>query len=272
MNYEDRTYEKAQHNHILRSLAMSRQLFTPAASIALLMLAPAVHAIPIDTLFENDARCDGVANRFLTHELGEAAGGFPINELISSSAVLAGTVCVSDGDPANDWQVTITNLSAQTWRDLFFVADGLMRIGNADGTVTGISPPDAFRIDAVGAANSNLLSESLIADGLFAPGESWVFLVTDFTHSRLALGTPPIPAFGSIGIGGSSDKLSGSTASIIANPVPVPAAVWLFGSSLGLLGWIRRRSAKVAWSKPGPVSDLRTTLVRHTRAWLRTSC
>ncbi|MCK6371213.1 MAG: PEP-CTERM sorting domain-containing protein, partial [Gammaproteobacteria bacterium] len=25
--------------------------------------------------------------------------------------------------------------------------------------------------------------------------------------------------------------------------VPVPAAVWMFGSALGLLGWVRRRSA-----------------------------
>ena len=29
---------------------------------------------------------------------------------------------------------------------------------------------------------------------------------------------------------------------MVANPVPVPAAVWLFGSALGLLGWARRRT------------------------------
>jgi hypothetical protein len=28
----------------------------------------------------------------------------------------------------------------------------------------------------------------------------------------------------------------------IGAPVPVPAAVWLFGSALGLLGWVRRRT------------------------------
>ncbi len=30
---------------------------------------------------------------------------------------------------------------------------------------------------------------------------------------------------------------------VIISPVPVPAAVWLFGSALGLLGWMRRKSA-----------------------------
>jgi len=36
------------------------------------------------------------------------------------------------------------------------------------------------------------------------------------------------------------------TAEYTINTVPVPAAAWLFGSALGLLGWLRRKSAYFA--------------------------
>jgi hypothetical protein len=38
-------------------------------------------------------------------------------------------------------------------------------------------------------------------------------------------------------------KFVGGGVGIIINPVPVPGAVWLFGSAIGLLGWVRRRRA-----------------------------
>jgi hypothetical protein len=41
-----------------------------------------------------------------------------------------------------------------------------------------------------------------------------------------------------------SDNTSGQFAG--STPVPIPAAVWLFGSALGMLGWMRRRSSAVS--------------------------
>jgi hypothetical protein len=39
-----------------------------------------------------------------------------------------------------------------------------------------------------------------------------------------------------------SNSTQGGLTMTFTNAVPVPAAVWLFGSALGLLGWIRRRT------------------------------
>jgi hypothetical protein len=41
--------------------------------------------------------------------------------------------------------------------------------------------------------------------------------------------------------GGYTTGAFGPIASFSVSAVPIPAAVWLFGSGLGLLGWIRRR-------------------------------
>jgi len=45
------------------------------------------------------------------------------------------------------------------------------------------------------------------------------------------------------GYGTSSNFANIELDSITVSAVPVPAAVWLFGSGLGLLGWLRRRQA-----------------------------
>lgn len=42
--------------------------------------------------------------------------------------------------------------------------------------------------------------------------------------------------------GGSATSTAGLQLRFSAAAIPVPAAVWLFGSALGLLGWVRRRA------------------------------
>ena len=102
---------------------------------------------------------------------------------------------------------------------------------------------DAFKIDAVGLFNPNLLGESIAADGIFVPTEVWKFIVSEFA-TFAAAGPLGAPVFASPGVFGVT-PLS-SNASIVANPVspvPIPTAVWLFGSALGLLGWMKWRKA-----------------------------
>jgi hypothetical protein len=48
-----------------------------------------------------------------------------------------------------------------------------------------------------------------------------------------------IAGYGDGDTGNTSGQFAGSTA------VPIPAAVWLFGSGLGMLGWMRRRKSAV---------------------------
>ncbi len=58
---------------------------------------------------------------------------------------------------------------------------------------------DAFKIDDLGV-DAPLLSESLVADLVFAPGETWTFVVEDWGLPAVT----PTP-FGSIGVGSESD-------------------------------------------------------------------
>jgi len=211
-------------------------------TVVLSFVVQSAFAYDIQATAFDDPRCDPLPQIDLRHELGEAPL-FPILELIeSSSAQTAQTVCVGDDGIANDWEVRILNTSPVAWKDMMFVVDAGNFVGNADGVVfdggaAGIAT-DAFLIDPFGA-NANLLFESGIANVIFEPGETWVFLVTNF----MAPGFPAPTPFDTLGIGGFSAPIALSTASIVANQVPIPAAAWLFGSALGLLGWVRRRGA-----------------------------
>lgn len=66
-----------------------------------------------------------------------------------------------------------------------------------------------------------------------------------FTHnlgatgiSYLLVGAPPEASLGSLTAGSSQFYIDSFDATV----VPIPPAVWLFGSALGLLGWMKRRT------------------------------
>lgn len=227
---------------------MTRCFLTIAAASVLFAASslPAL-AVPVTGLFTNDpTNCDNPAPITLSHELGPTALGFPINEgLIISSTIGATTnhfSCTGDDGVPNDFEITITNVSGIEWENLFFVADQGANFSNFDGTVDdlaflGPSTAESFRIDGTVTAgvNNPLASESITNDEILELGETWVFTVDNFN-------IPALPIFGSIGRFADSSAIgidTVSNASILATPVPEPAAMSVF--SLAILATLKRK-------------------------------
>jgi hypothetical protein len=197
------------------------------ASGALLTTASSLVARPVQGRVVDDRRGDTVGHQMLTGELGDFRF-FPLGESIDyHDHRLHFTVGVPDDGIANDWIVHIKNVSGQAWANLFYVADAGATIGNSDGVVEDVAGApgvfsDAFMIDATGL-NNNLFTESILADGVFQPGEEWEFAVSNFgtgVNSRAPeLITPGVFS------GSSPLQPTGGNASILAIPVPEPATL-----------------------------------------------
>jgi hypothetical protein len=165
-------------------------------------------------------------------ELGTAPP-FPVGERIGAvAATTATTACSSlttDNPLIANALVSITNLNAIAFSDVWYVADYDTALTNADGLVLTAL---AFKIDAAGA-NTPLVSEvgGSIA-GVFEPGETWSFIIQDYTNT-LGLSAALISSVGLPSAG------LGSSGSIVAVPVPEPTTAALVG--LGLIGLARAR-------------------------------
>ena len=228
-----------------KNVSHHRMLIAAALSALASASVNTAMAVPVNGLYIEDSRCDVVAGKSLTHELGDQST-FPTNEALKivvsqTSAV----ICVANDGIANDWVVQMTNVSGQAWNNLFFVANSNINVGNADGSVVDFGNAailsDAFRIDGtVTPGSNNSLVESGVADEIFSPGETWRFLVTNFQHPS---GVSPVPGFYSPGaFAGTTSVTTPDTASILATPyVPEPSGMAMLGIAAGSLLLRRRR-------------------------------
>lgn len=193
------------------------------ASIAAVAVAGATTAalgVPQTVQSIETPRCDVLPNLLVVDELG-LPPLFPPGEQIEAFATFTEFAACPMSDLPNvpNARVRMTNLNPFAFTDVFYVADprdaagiGGTSISNEDGLV---NLGQAFRIDRLGV-NRPLVFESQLNDQIFAPGETWEFVIDDYQNS---LGIPPW-AFQSIGVGivSAGPPSSGSIIGLIPEP------------------------------------------------------
>jgi len=231
---------------LIRTLSLS--LLTVAA---LTFLANQASAVPVDVVHLDTPQCDTlfIPNTGV-HEIG-VFSVFPDDEDLSSLdlGLTTMTPCTSAADDPTipNVVVDIRNLTGLAWEEVWYVADSATTISNYDGEANEVpfSPiQEAFRIDndvsdPLGI-NHPLIFESITTDGIWEIGESWQFILQDYSN----LSGLSASALNSIGVGNASPDagIVDSSGSIIAiRAVPEPSSLLL--ASLGLLGTfaLRRR-------------------------------
>lgn len=227
-------------------MTQNRTTLALTGAIALAMSAGAALGNPVQGRYLDGPLCDNHGPQFAIEELGNMPL-FPTNEWIDSSSTFTQQVaCPMTDNPAiPNALIVMTNMTTTTWQDLYYVADPETTFSNVDGRAESFAAAgiftDAMRIDAVGV-NRNLISESIIADGLFQPGETWRFIVQDYAN---LLGAPA-GSFTSLDFAGASagpgvPGIVPSSGSIVQMVVPSPATVSLAG--VGVVAALRRRRA-----------------------------
>lgn len=191
-----------------------RVLFTALA----LLLSSVTHAAVIDF----DAQSTGgVANPFVVGEFQFFVSGAEIIEQSPGDNALyyQGTGSTSPfGDDAGPLLITMTSVSGDPFA--FYGAD-----------ITGTSLNGTAYWGATGLVAGGSQPLGPFAAGPVGTGD-WLNL--DEVEFYVL----------SSGVVGGFDTLSLTLDNINASVVPIPAAVWLFGSALAGLGWLRRKPAR----------------------------
>lgn len=212
---------------------MKRSLLTICAIFCLVAFAASSTALAVLTDVQHS---DGPQDPLIVPELVDELGilVFPPDELISTYEYQTNqTVCFDPATPDDllilNVVVGMVNLTPTNWTEVWYVADPEETLhSNFDGWVNGGT---AFRIDWVGI-HAPLIFENILVDGIFQAGETWEFVIQDYSN---IFGTPA-SVLGSIAVPSpfGPDLSSGS---IIA--IPEPVTICLLG--LGSLALLRRR-------------------------------
>jgi len=219
------------------------------AVTSLFLLVNQAFAVPVDVAFIDTPECDSlfIPNNGV-HEIGDFSV-FPAGEKLGSLDLgpISTSPCLTSADDPSvpNIVVDIRNLSGIAWEEVWYVADSATTISNVDGEANQLpfSPvQEAFRIDndvkdPLGV-NHPLIFESMTADGIWEIGESWQFILQDYTN----LSGLPASALNSIGVGNASPDagIIDSSGSIIAiKAVPEPNSLLL--ACFGLFGTFIRR-------------------------------
>jgi hypothetical protein len=220
----------------------SRIVLALLAMLTALALAAPALAVPASVTSANWPNCDVLSVPQSVDELGNAPA-FPSGELIASSDVGTElTTCLGDDALVLNTLVSITNLTSTAFRDVWYVADFETTLANADGLV---NDQRAFRIDSSitdpYGANHPLVSESIAANDIFEPGETWEFIIVDYANT-LAFSASAFASAGAVG-SVAAPKPDLSSGSIIAMiPEPTTALLLTFGLA-GLAALQRSRGA-----------------------------
>ena len=169
-----------------------------------------------------------------THELGI---GFPPDELISASCCTTDiNACELQYGGGQNFLITMTNLTSIYWHNVTYVSDPETTITNDDLEL--VNGEQSFLIDYVGF-NQPLIFESMNADAVFEPGETWEFVIQECVNTNGMAASAffswdSVNSLGRIGSQSGGDTIS--SGSIIS---PEPATICLLG--LGGLALLRRR-------------------------------
>ena len=100
----------------------------------------------------------------------------------------------------------------------------------------------SFNDGLIATGSVNLIELSFAPAFVLDTQQVGSFTLATIQFSTTGYGSTAID-FGTVVLGDSlGDPLSASLVNTVLVSVPVPAAAWLFGSALGLLGWVRRRA------------------------------